>query len=345
MNFYTFLIFFRFFNFFKFSKHAQKCALGLLIISPVFITSCLSGGEASADEYFSMGMAYYEIGKYEEAERWLNRASSLDKTKEASEYNLGRIAFERGRYEDAAKRFESILTRDPQNIMALKGAAYSRIKNGDLAKAEELYNRVLALVPESADDGYNYALVLYAVKKYEESETVLLKYRYSLDENKDTLLLLARTQKALDKVEAVDTYDRWVANNTGDAVVLYEYAGTLEKAGFYARAIEQYRASLAALKADTETLKKSGLRFDTARVFLTADPDNAEGMTELNAAVEAGFADIAALEALSIDERITQSNRDSILKVINTLQRASTESSEPSGSEAEGEGGTETPQE
>jgi tetratricopeptide (TPR) repeat protein len=323
-------------------KPFKKIPLGLLlIISPVFITSCLSGGAVSADEYFSMGMAYYEIGKYEEAERWLNRAASLDKTKEASEYNLGRIAFERGRYEEAAKRFETILTRDPQNIMALKGAAYSRIKNGDLPKAEELYNRVLALVPESADDGYNYALVLYAMKKYEASEAVLLKYRYSFDENKDTLLLLARTQKALNKVEAVDTYDKWVANNTGDAAVLYEYAGTLEMAGFYAKAIEQYRASLAVLKTDTETLKKSGLRFDTARVLLTADPDNSEGMTELNAAVEAGFADITALETLSTDERITQSNRDSILKVIDTLQRTP----EPLDSEAEGEGGAETPQE
>ena len=92
-----------------------------------FFMSC-AGLATSAEEYYSIGMAYYEMGKYEEAERWLNRALSRNRTMSASEYNLGRIAFGTGRYRDALKKFNAILKKDPQNVMALKAAAYTRIK-------------------------------------------------------------------------------------------------------------------------------------------------------------------------------------------------------------------------
>jgi tetratricopeptide (TPR) repeat protein len=297
----------------------MKIAAGILILFSFFLGSCASRDAAQADEYFSIGMAYYDQGKYQDAERWLNRARSIDKTMTASEYNLGRIAFETGRYEDAAKHFEKIIDRDPENIMALKGAAYSRIKNGDLLAAENHYNKVLALVPESADDGFNYALVLYALKKYEESESTLKKHSIALDENSDALLLLARVEGALGKAEAADSYNKWLAVSTPTAQVHYEYAQVLEKLELYARAIEQYKASSAALREDTDTLKKSSLRYETARLMLTADPENDEGITELNAAIEAGFKDTEILEALIQDSRIAQGHKDSIQKAIDAI--------------------------
>jgi tetratricopeptide (TPR) repeat protein len=239
----------------------------------------------------------------------------------ASDYNLGRIAFETGRYEAAAVHFERVLNRDEFNVMALKAAAYSRIKNGDLKKAEALYDRVLALVPENADDGYNYALVLYAMEKYENCEEVLNRYPYTLEENSASLLLLARAQKAQKKVEAADTYAKWRTVHTGAANPrgLYEYAQVLEDAGLYARALEQYEETIKALTADTEELKKSTLRFEKARLLLTVDPENNEGITELSSAVNDGFSDTEAIEALLRDDRITQANKDEIRKVIDGI--------------------------
>jgi tetratricopeptide (TPR) repeat protein len=194
-------------------------------------------------------MAYFDLGRYEDAEKWLNRARAMDKTKTASEYNLGRIAFEMGRYEDAAEIFDRILQKDPENVLALKAAAYTRIKTRELSRAESLYEQVLTLVPESADDGYNYALVLYALEKPEKAEEVILKYEFRLDENNDVLLLLARIQKAQNKVEAADNYAKWLQNNQ-DPQVRYEYAQVLEEGEFYARALEEYRTVLSALPPD-----------------------------------------------------------------------------------------------
>jgi tetratricopeptide (TPR) repeat protein len=238
--------------------------------------------------------------------------------------------------------------------MALKAAAYARIKNGDIETAETLYSRVLALVPEEADTGYNYALVLYAMEKYDRGDEVLLKYPYALEENQDSLLLLARTQKALDKVEAVDNYAKWIgAAPQAVPQVLYEYAQTLEAASFYARALEQYRAAAEALQTDTETLKKSGLRFEAARLLFTADSGNDEGITELDAAVAGGFTDTDALETLLADSRIREAHKDAIRGAIDrirnppdTADTANTvEETEGAALEADVEGGADHPEE
>ncbi|AEF80897.1 tetratricopeptide repeat protein [Leadbettera azotonutricia] len=319
----------------------MKKAAAIVILCSVLFGSCASRDAARADEYFSMGMAYYDLGKYEDAERWFNRAKAIDKTMTASEYNLGRIAFETGRYEDAAGHFEKIVSRDPENVMALKSAAYSRIKNGDLLAAETHYSKVLALVPESADDGFNYALVLYALKKYPESESTLQKYSTALEENSDALLLLARAEGAQNKVEAADSYNKWLTVSTPTAQVLYEYAQVLEKLELYARAIEQYKASVAALREDTNTLKKSSIRYEAARLMLTADPENDEAIVELDAAIEAGFTDTKILEDLMQDPRITQAHKDSIQKSIDAINNPPA----PPASEGDGQTGADAPKE
>jgi tetratricopeptide (TPR) repeat protein len=276
--------------------------------------SCQSFG-TSAEEYYSIGMAYFELGKYDEAELWLSRAEAADKTRTASEYNLGRIAFETGRYEDAVRYFERVLAQDQNNVMALRALAYTRIKTGEIDKAEALYARVLALVPDSLDDGYNHTLVLFAMEKYEEAEKLLSSNPLILDENRDMLLLLARTQKALGKVEAADAYDRWLKGGD-DAAIRYEYAEILEKMELYARAIEEYQAILVNLPGDSVDPAKAGVRFSLARVFLIADGENPQGMLELRSALEEGFADQDALESLAEDKRIPEEGREEIRELI-----------------------------
>jgi tetratricopeptide (TPR) repeat protein len=300
----------------------------------VFLYSCATWRAAPAEEYFSLGMAYFELGKFEEAEKWLNRARMIDKTKTASEYNLGRIAFETGRYGDAVKLFNAVLKKDPQNVMALKAAAYTQIKAGELAAAEEYYQKVLALVPESADDGYNYALVLYAVKKYAAVEEVLSNYPFALLDNNDVLLLFARAQAAQDKIEAADSYAQWLVNNS-DPKVRYEYAQVLEKAELYARALEEYRTALNGLTPDGTDPKRPDILYAIGRLLLIADAESAEGLSELKAAVSEGFAGTAALEALLTDERISAANREGIAALIDETKQAA---AAPGPAPIEGEG-------
>ena len=308
----------------------------LLIVFFIF-TNCASRGVTTAEEYFSIGMAYFEMGQstkdqntrtryFTEAEKWLNRAKSIDKTKSASEYNLGRIAFETGRYQDAAKYFEGILKRDSENIMALTAASYTRIKTGELEKAEQHYQKLLSLVPESADEGYNYALILYTMEKYEKAEQVLEGYRFAILDNSDTLLLYARIQKAQDKIEAIDSYAKWLTDNS-NAKVKFEYGEILEKHEFYARALEEYRSILPDESTGEKTeenanVSNKDVRFAIARLLLIADSESEDGIKELNTARAEGFDDIEALEELLKDIRISNENLLQIRSIINDLQRA-----------------------
>ncbi|MDR1099004.1 MAG: tetratricopeptide repeat protein [Treponema sp.] len=313
-------------------------AAGLLIGA---VNSCATWGAVTAEEYFSLGMAYFELGKFEEAEKWLSRARVADKTQTASDYNLGRIAFDAGRYEDAAKHFEAVLKKDPQNVMALKAAAYTRIKTEDFDAAEGYYQRVLVLVPESADDGYNYALVLFATKKYAAAEEVLAAHEFALMDNNEVLLLYARIQAAQDKVEALDSYAKWLVNNS-DPKIRYEYAQLLEKEELYARALEEYRTALNGLAQDSTEPKKSDLQYTIARLLLIADAENAEGLTELKNAVSGGFTDMEALEELLEDKRISDASKEEIRTLIDDTNRAAAEAAaapDPAGLETDVEGG------
>ena len=313
-----------------------------LLTALLCVSSCVTGGATSAEEYFSLGMAYYDQGKYAEAERWLNRARMVDKTRVASEYNLGRIAYETGRYEDAIRYFERALARDADNVLALKAAAYSRIKIGDLVGAEGLYERVLALEPESADQGYNYALVLMALGKPEKAEEVLLRYKIAMVENKNTLLLLARAQKEQNKVEAVDTYSQWLQGNS-DAKVRYEYAQVLEAAEFYARALEEYQAVIAALpqgqaNPDPTAPVRTDVRVTAARLLLVADPEKDDGITELETAVTEGLADTEKLTALLDDPGISADHKAGIRRIIEDIEKAKAEAAVAEESEPPAEG-------
>ncbi|MDR3303034.1 MAG: tetratricopeptide repeat protein [Treponema sp.] len=315
----------------------------LLALYPLLALLCACAGAAtSAEEYYAIGMAYFDVGKYTEAEQWLNRAARMDKTKTASEYNLGRIDYENKRFSSALRHFERVLARDPKNVIALTAVAYTHVRLGNLDLAEDLYAQVLTLLPESADNGYNYALILYAMEKYAEGEAVLARYPHALLEDNDAMLLGARLKKALHKPEAADLYERSLEAKS-DPLVRSEYAAVLEEGGFYARALEEYRTTLTDLPDESATPSKPALRYAIARLLFIADSASDEGITELEAAITEGFKDTERLEALLDEPAISTAHKDEIRRLIADMNKAPSaetpppEATEAPADEAEGE--------
>ena len=226
-----------------------KVSVFLLIAFLLILSSCISS-VVRAEEYYALGQAYYDLKKYAEAENWFNKAKFHQATRNASEYYLGRIAYDTGRYKDAEEYFERIINRDAENITALKAAAYTCIKLEELGKAEAYYGRVLGLVPESYDDGYNYALVLLAIGKAEEAENVLV--RFNNTEDPKALIIIARSQKQQGKPEAADAYTLSLLKEDNPELRA-EFAAYLSEIGHKEKALEQYRL---ALKNDKLTAEK-----------------------------------------------------------------------------------------
>ncbi|MDR1211054.1 MAG: tetratricopeptide repeat protein [Spirochaetaceae bacterium] len=293
-------------------KNLPASTGGVLLALILSAASCATGGAVSPEEYYSLGVAYMDLGKYDEAEKWFERARSFDRTRNAALYNLGRIAFTTGNYTRAVEIFENLLRRDPSNVITLRAAAYAAIGNGDMEKALAHYETILSLVPPSADDGYNYAMVLLAMGKADEAEDQILSYAFALLENPDLLLLYARVQKAQGKVEAADTYARYLEEKS-DPLVQYEYALALETAELYAKALEQYDAILSGASGDLgTTLNRLDVRFARSRLLLIADSQSDEGVTGLRALLDEGYSNDDKFDALLEDPLISSSHKESI---------------------------------
>lgn len=212
----------------------------LLLFYSFLVFSCITSA-AKAEEYYALGSGYLELKKYAEAENWFTKSKFHKSTKIASEYNLGVIAYETGRYREAASYFEQIVKLDMENITALKAAAYTCIKLDELDKAAFYYQLVLNLLPESHDEGYNYAVVLMAMGKAEEAENVLVKYNNV--ENPKALLVLARSLKQQNKAEAADAYNTCLLKND-NPLIRIEYASYLAEIGLTGEAEEEYRKAI-----------------------------------------------------------------------------------------------------
>jgi Tfp pilus assembly protein PilF len=330
------------------THYSLLTALCSLLSVLCLLSSCATA--TAAEEYYSIGMAYYEMGEkaandternkaFENSARWLERAKSAKGTMRASEYNLGRIAFETKKYSIAVKHFEQILKADPDNVMALKSAAYTEIMLGNIDGAGKYYQKVLTLEPESTDDGFNYALVLYAMEKYEDAENVLKRFAYAMPDNKNTLLLLARAEKMRHKVEAVDDYALWLVNNI-DPAVRFEYAEILAEHEFYVRAIEELKKTLEECKPEneTETFKKITIQFRLARLILIADINNDEGVELLQAAFDGGYDDVESLLELSEDGRVTKVHQDQVRGIVDKAISKQQAATDETGETAAGSG-------
>jgi len=258
----------------------------LIALGSLFLASCVSSA-SKAEEYYALGIAYFDLQKYEQAETWFNKSKNHQTTRTASEYNLGRIAYEKGRYDDARHYFERIIKRDKENITALRAVAYTCIKLKKLDKAEEYYGRILELVPESYDEGYNYALVLMAMGRPEEAEQALITYTDVTVANNNTerteaILLLARAQKEQGKPEAADTYTACLEKDD-NPIIRMEYAAYLAKVGHKEKAIEEYNKALENTK--TTEAKKEEIRKAIARVESgeEEEEDGSENASEADA--------------------------------------------------------------
>jgi len=278
--------------------------------------SCASRAVIQGEEFYVMGMAYFDKGDKTKAEEWLKKAANVKKTSPAANYQLGRLFFDQSRFTEAAQRFSSVVKQDRENVMALRSLAYTYIKLGDAKRALEYYRRVTDLVPENADDGYNYSLVLYSLKRYADAEAVLLSYDYNLPDNYTSLLLLARCQKELGKVEAIDNYDTYLKNPSrpiaADALIHYEYAQTLEKADFFARAAEEYKAAAKGLPVTEAAVLKCDASYAAARLLLVHDSENEEGLALLKEAINTGFADEEALKELQTEKTLSPAAKTEI---------------------------------
>jgi len=95
------------------------------------------------------------LGRHEDAHAWLLAADALASDDIEADLALGRRAWASGNLGDAVRRFERVLQKDPDHLVALLGAAHTHVRLGELQQALPQLEHAVDAHPDSVDALYN----------------------------------------------------------------------------------------------------------------------------------------------------------------------------------------------
>ena len=110
--------------------------------------------------YNNLGEVYNELGRPDQAVKYLKLALPIDPDKAAVLGNLGVSDFKMGRFEEALEKFSRVVRLEPQSATAWNNLARAQFVRGEIAESIRAYQRAVALSPESAEVRKRLALAL-----------------------------------------------------------------------------------------------------------------------------------------------------------------------------------------
>lgn len=203
--------------------------------------------------HYSLAMAYRGLGNTEKARLHLQRQGPVgvraadplvDGLKElvrGERLHLvrGRVAFEAGRFSEAAFEFRKAVSANPRSAGGRLNLGSALAQMGDTEAAIEQYNEVLRLDPANAGAHFNVGLLLAKENKYEDAISHL---KTAVDLNpKDTearLLLARQLLKAERADEALAQLSRVVDSDPNNEDALLEQTGLLIKKSEFVEALK-----------------------------------------------------------------------------------------------------------
>jgi tetratricopeptide (TPR) repeat protein len=214
----------------------------------------------------------------------------------------------RGRLEDAARAYESVLASDPEHVDALIHLGVLRLGQGFPDKAETLIGRAATIAPHSPEAHANLAAALQAMRRYAEAVTHYRRAFALRPGMLDAQFGLASCLQALDQhTEAIACYEALLAAAPKHPEANFGLATLFERLGHSDEAVLRYRDALAAdpdfaeasfrlgtLLSAKGRLEEAIARFDDA---LDVDPDYVEASVALGAAFMQARRDDEAIAA------------------------------------------------
>lgn len=270
------------------ARPALALALSLLLFS------CASTQVPDlAQEFYDIGNAWLEMGKWDKAGSAYEKALFYDRTLVAASYNLARALIEAGSYPKALEILNELLSEDGDNVRLITLRAYALYRSGDDLAALDAYRRASELNPYDAATLRNLSLLLERAGRDEEA-LALLRELYAVDPSNDTILrrLALLEAKEADSESAEELLTAYLARKGDDLEVLRRRATLREGRELFALALEDWTALVKAQDADADAW------FHVARIRLVVAGDGAGGLEALRKALDAKYSDAESAAAL-----------------------------------------------
>ncbi len=291
---------------------AQALVLTAALLAGLSSCATSPARKALAVEWYGVGNAWLQAGKFAEAGKAYDRALSLDPGLVAASYNAAHALVEAGSYDRALAIAKGLLSGDPKNVRYISLEAWAYWKAGRMAEAAAAYEAAYALDPWAEDVVYNSSLLLLEsagpgdVDKAVERLGLLVKAR---PDSKADLSLYARALVAAGRdEEAIAALEDLRSMDGASAVDLDSLAALYEKRGEAATALDVYAA---AAKKDPNSAPSW---FELARLKLTLASDGPGGLEALGKALAAGYADKTAAADLLASPTLV--SREAVAKAL-----------------------------
>jgi tetratricopeptide (TPR) repeat protein len=195
-----------------------------------------------ADLRAALGESYFMSGKDEKAIEIFKKLIELDPS--ASSYSFMGLSYRHlGRFDEARKYFEAGLKKDPHNASCLFNLGYVEARQGNKARAEELFQQSLRYRPDMPEPLLELANLRIDAKRYDEAVTLLRKYVKVSKDPAAGYYKLAMVERNLQQTEAAErdlsvfqTLSKNAAPGPYPYQNLFDYVGTRSNLSEHERA-------------------------------------------------------------------------------------------------------------
>lgn len=280
-------------------------AIVVVIALAITLSDCATSpaDHALAVEWYGVGNAWLDAGKWSEAGKAYDRALDLDPGLVAASYNAARALIEAASYDKALAILDKLTATDSRNVRFIGLRAYALYKAGRMAEATTAYENAWALNQWAPDVVYNSALLALEAGDAEKALERIGPLASAKPDDDAVITLQARAFLKVGKAdEAQALLEDLRSRGKADAGTLESLGALYEKSENYAKALDVYAEAVA------KDAKLAGSWFALARIRLTQADDAKAGLDALTRALDAGYADkggaLALLSSLHLLERL-----------------------------------------
>jgi tetratricopeptide (TPR) repeat protein len=267
---------------------------------PIFQT--LLQVDSSSRAYAFVGVCYRHLGRFEEAEKYLQQGLKLDPRDVPCLYNLGFIASRQGKYELADRYLNETLRVDPNHAAALLELGNLKMHQRKFEDAVPLLRKAVQLNPQAATVYYRLAIAERSLHQMEVAERDLKIFQtlsknptsqpYPFQHLYDYLGLRAQLSPQQKNLNDLEQLEREVKAHPDEPQNLYLLAEAYLKVG----RIEDAKQAIAQLdqlsQRDFRTLVGVGVLLARYHLYAEAIP-RFEAALQVNSSADDVWYDLA----------------------------------------------------